>query len=280
MKGGRKMDQLLAAVCQIEVSSDKEKNIARAEEMIIEAAQGGAKLVVLPEMFNCPYEGKQFPHYAEEYSDGMTVAALARIAGEQQVFLIGGSIPEKDGDKIYNTSFIFNQLGELVGHHRKIHLFDVDLPGGLRFYESETLGAGNKLTLVDSPWGKIGIVICYDVRFPELIRLMVDSGAKIIVVPAAFNMTTGPAHWHSLLKIRAVDNQVFLIAASPARNEQAGYVAFGHSLIIDPWGDIIGEANAREEIIYGTIDLAKIDKVRTQLPLLKHRRFDLYRIDS
>jgi predicted amidohydrolase len=266
------------AVCQVKVTEDKEKNLLIAREMIREAAGKGAELVVLPEMFNCPYEGRQFARFAEEYPDGVTVKTLALLAKENQVFLVGGSIPEKAGDKIYNTSFIFDQQGQVVGFHRKVHLFDVDLPGGLRFYESETLGAGESITVVDSPWGKIGVAICYDVRFPELARRMVDLGARMLIVPAAFNLTTGPAHWHSLLKIRAVDNQVFVIGASPARDETAGYVAYGHSLIVDPWGDILGEAGVGEEIIYGRIDFAKVDTVREQLPLLRHRRHDLYQL--
>jgi predicted amidohydrolase len=277
MKGGIKfMTTCQIAVCQVKVAENKEKNLQTAREMVKEAAGKGAELVVLPEMFNCPYEGRQFPWFAEEYPDGSTIKMLAESAQENQVFLVGGSIPEKAGDKIYNTSFIFDRQGQVIGFHRKVHLFDVNLPGGLRFYESETLGAGESITVVDSPWGKIGVAICYDIRFPELARRMVDLGARIIIVPAAFNLITGPAHWHSLLKIRAVDNQVFVIGASPARDETASYVAYGHSLIIDPWGDILGEAGVGEDMIFAKIDLTKVDTVRAQLPLLRHRRHDLY----
>lgn len=273
------MDGFKIALCQMEVLESKEENLKKAEKMIVEASSNGADLVALPEMFNCPYDNSFFPKYAEEFP-GTTTKLLSNLAKEQNIYIVGGSIPEREGEKIYNTSYIFDRKGELLNKHRKMHLFDIDVEDGIRFKESDILGYGSNVTVFDTEFCKIGVAICYDMRFPELMRLITLRGAEVIVVPAAFNMTTGPAHWHSLAKIRALDNQVYFVAASPSRNLDSSYVAYGHSLILDPWGDIISEAGIKEEIIYGSIDLKKIKKVREQLPLLKHRRKDIYTVDE
>ncbi|QEK12852.1 carbon-nitrogen hydrolase family protein [Crassaminicella thermophila] len=271
------MKRLKVGICQIKVVEDKEKNIENAEKMIREAVRNGSQLIILPEMFNCPYENKYFPLFAENYP-GKTTNALSNLAKTLGVYIIGGSIPEKDKDIIYNTSYIFDKKGNMIGKHRKVHLFDVDVEGGIKFKESDSLGYGEKVTVVDTEYCKIGVAICYDMRFPELMRLMALEGAEIIVVPAAFNMTTGPAHWDILLRARALDNQVYFIAASPSRNMEAAYHAYGHSSIVNPWGEIISKADENECIIYGEIDFEKIKKVRKELPLLKHRRTDLYEL--
>lgn len=266
------------AICQIKVVADKELNISKATAMVREAAAAGAKVITLPEMFNCPYENKFFPAFAEEYPGGETMQALSEMARSNQIYLVGGSIPEKEEANIYNTSFIFGPDGALLGRHRKMHLFDVELSSGLTFKESDTLGAGQEVTVVETAYGKIGVAICYDMRFPELMRLMALSGADLIILPGAFNMTTGPAHWEITLKMRAVDNQLYVAGASPARDASAGYVAYGHSLVADPWGEIVSIAGVDEEIIYATINPDRVAKIRNELPLLKHRRTDLYEL--
>ncbi|WP_330577777.1 carbon-nitrogen hydrolase family protein [Alkaliphilus serpentinus] len=272
------MKKLTLSVCQMMVSDKKEDNLKKAEDMIRRAVNDdGANLVVLPEMFNCPYNNSYFPGFAEEYP-GPTAGMLSSLAKELGVYIIGGSISEREGDKIYNTSYIFNQEGKLLGSHRKMHLFDIDIEGEITFKESETLGRGNIPTVIETDFCKIGVAICYDMRFPELMRLMVLEGAEIIVIPAAFNMTTGPAHWKDLIKVRAIDNQVYFVAASPARNMKASYQPYGHSAIANPWGDFIAMAGEGEEIITGEIDLDYLEKIRQQLPLLKHRRTDVYHI--
>ncbi|MCL6478669.1 MAG: carbon-nitrogen hydrolase family protein [Peptococcaceae bacterium] len=271
-------ERFKVAVCQMKVGDDKSGNLALARRMIARAAAAGARLVVLPEMFNCPYVADMFPVYAETCPDGETFRMLAGAAGEEKIYLVGGSVPERAGDRVFNSSFVFGPKGELLGRHRKIHLFDVDLPGGVRVKESSTLGAGNDITVIDTAMGRIGVAICYDIRFPELIRLMVLAGARVVVVPAAFNMTTGPAHWDVVYRCRAVDNQVYVIAASPARDAGAPYVAYGHSMIVDPWGEVVARAGEGEEVVCAEIEPEKIDKVRRELPLLRHRRTDLYRI--
>ncbi|WP_045516648.1 nitrilase-related carbon-nitrogen hydrolase, partial [Clostridium sporogenes] len=168
--------------------------------------------------------------------------------------------------------------GALITKHRKIHLFDIDVKGGVTFKESDTLTAGNKITLFDTPWGKLGVMICYDIRFPELSRIMALKGAKIIFTPAAFNMTTGPAHWDTLFKSRALDNQIYMVGVAPARNENSNYISYGNSLIASPWGNIVGRLGAEENILFSEIDLDYENKIREELPLLRHIRKDIYRL--
>ncbi len=265
------------ALCQMEVTLDKSANLLKAGEMISGSAVNGADIVVLPEMFNCPYSSRFFPEFAESFP-GETTDMLSGLAKKHSIYIIGGSIPEKEKDKIYNSSFAFDRDGKLLGRHRKIHLFDVSIGGGVSFMESDTISAGRDFTIIDTEFCKIGIAICYDMRFPELIRKMTLEGAMVIVVPAAFNMTTGPVHWHLTARARALDNQVYFIAVSPSRNESSGYgyVAYGHSLVADPWGKIIAEAGTGEEILNAIIDLDYIYKIRKELPLLNHLRQDLY----
>jgi predicted amidohydrolase len=261
------------------IHQEKEKNLVRAREMIARAAKQGARLVVLPEMFNCPYVARLFPRYAESYPEGPSLQMLSRAAREEGVYLVGGSLPERDGDQVYNTSFIFAPDGRLLGKHRKMHLFDVELASGLTVKESSTLGAGNQVTVIPSELGDLGVAICYDIRFPELMRLMVLKGARVVVIPAAFNMTTGPAHWELIFRMRAIDNQAYFIGASPARDPMAPYVAYGHSLVVDPWGNVVSMAREGEEIIYAEIDLDLIERIRSELPLLRHRRTDVYALE-
>ncbi|MDD3754227.1 MAG: carbon-nitrogen hydrolase family protein [Methanobacterium sp.] len=267
------------ALCQMQVVFEKKKNITNALQMIREASSH-SDLVVLPEMWNCPYQTDLFPLYAEEKENSPTLNAISKAAKREKTNILAGSIPEKHNGKIYNSSFFFNSEGEIIGSHRKIHLFDIDVPDAVSFKESQTLTAGNKVTVVDTELGKIGICICYDIRFPELFRLMALEGARLIIVPGAFNMATGPVHWKSLIKIRAVDNQVYVAAVSPARNDKSSYVAYGHSMVADPWGKVENEAGSAEEIIYVTIDDSFTRKVRAELPLLKNRREDVYHLEK
>lgn len=264
------------ALCQINGSFDKKESMAKAEKFIREAAAEGAQVISLPEMWNCPYSNDYFREYAET-EDGPTVGFMSALAKELGVYLIGGSIPELDDDKVYNTSFSFDKDGNIIGRHRKVHLFDIDVKGGIRFMESDTLTAGEEMTVLDTEFGKIGVAICYDVRFPEWHRKMALAGAKLIVLPAAFNMTTGPVHWDLTMRARALDNQVYFAANSPARDENGVYVAYGNSCIADPWGKFIAHADEKECILYGEIDFDHVDDIRQQLPLLKHRREELYK---
>lgn len=271
------MDKVTIAMCQIINTIEKKDNIQKAKKMIEDAASKGADIVILPEIFNCPYHYSYFRINAEKFAEGETLKMLSKAAKDNNIYLFAGSIPELDEENnVYNTCFIFNRCGELIGKHRKVHLFDVDIECGIKFQESKTFTRGSSITVVDTEYGKIGAAICYDIRFPELIRLMTLEGAKIIIIPAAFNMTTGPAHWETLFKCRSLDNQVYMIGCSPARNTQSSYVAYGNSIVTNPWGEVIYRMDEKEGILLCNLDLDYVSKVREQLPILKHRRTDIY----
>ena len=270
--------KLKLGLCQMKVTADKAENLRHARELIDKAAAGGAELVMLPEMFNCPYENAAFPVYAEP-AGGESWQMLSRAAKENGVYLVGGSVPELEAGKIYNTSFLFDREGRELARHRKVHLFDIDVPGGQRFKESDTLTAGDQITLVDTPWGKIGVAICFDIRFAEFFRVMGDAGAVLIAIPAAFNMTTGPAHWDLTFRMRAIDQQCFVAGCSPARDESASYVAYGNSLVADPWGSFPLHMDEKEHVRVVELDLADLEKYRGQIPILSGRRKDLYRTE-
>ncbi len=272
--------KLKAAIIQMRVVDDKQKNIAIANEYLKKAVQQGIDIAVLPEMFCCPYETSNFPIYAER-EGGENYRVMAKLAKEYGIYLIAGSMPEKDENNlVFNTSYVFNRKGEKIAKHRKMHLFDIDVAGGQRFKESVTLTAGNEITIFDTEFGKIGLCICYDLRFPELSRLMVDQGAQVIIVPAAFNMTTGPAHWNVLFRNRALDNQVFMIGCAPARDLAASYTSYGHSITVSPWGEIVQQLDEKEGYMIVELNLQQVEKVRRELPLLEHRRKDIYTLKS
>jgi omega-amidase len=211
-----------------------------------------------------------------------TTAALSEAARENGVWLLGGSYPEVDPNngRVYNTSVVFDPRGEIVATHRKVHLFDIDIPGGQYFKESDTLSGGAQMTTFDTPWCRMGLAICYDVRFPELSMLMRDAGCDVLLFPAAFNVTTGPLHWELLLRARAVDNQVYVAAISPARSEDSNaYQAWGHSSIIDPWGKVAAGGDAVAEgsgTIVSEIDLDAIASIRQSIPVSHQKRHDVY----
>ena len=239
----------------------------------------GVDLVTLPEIWNGPYQQDLFPSFAEPRF-GPSWRFLSELASEYGIWLSGGSIAECEDGKVYNTAYVFDRSGREVARHRKLHLFNINIPGGQHFMESETLTAGDEVTVFDTEFCKMGLCICYDARFPELFRLMVDRGAKLVLVPAAFNMTTGPAHWEPLFRQRAVDNQVFCVGTSPARDMEASYHAWGHSIVTDPWGRIVTQMEEKEEIRIVNLNLDLVDQIRAQLPLLKHRRTDVYRLEQ
>ena len=199
-KGYDNMAIIKTAILQTHVYMEKSRNINRAAKLLASPELKDIDLAVLPEMFCCPYENKYFPEYAEP-EGGDTWEKCSRLAAEHGIYLIAGSMPEQDEDgHIYNTSYVFDRKGHQIGKHRKMHLFDIDVKGGQYFKESETLTPGNQITVFDTEFGKIGLCICYDFRFPELVRLMADQGAEVIIVPAALNLTTGPLHWELMFR--------------------------------------------------------------------------------
>lgn len=251
---------------QLVVGEDKEENLRQAEAAIGRVAAAGAELVVLPEMFCVPYETARFPDYAEE-EGGAAQTMLARAAKENHVWLIGGSICEREKGYYYNTSYVYDSDGHFVTKHRKKHLFDIDIKGGQYFKESDVLSPGEKTTVFDSPWGKIGLGICFDIRFTKTAMVMVDAGARLLVYPAAFNPSTGPRHWELLFRARAMDGQCYAIGVAPARNEAASYVSYGHSIVVNPWAEVeedLGTAVCEKVV---DIDLDKVNDVRAQIPL-------------
>ena len=263
------------ALIQMAVVDNKEKNLLNAKEKIHEAALKGSQIICLPEMFNCPYDNSYFEAFAED-DYGQTITMIQSLAKKYQLIIVAGSTPEKYENKIYNTSYIVNDEGKIISKHRKVHLFDVNVKDGIKFKESEVLTAGNKISVVSTPLGKIGVAICYDMRFPEVIRKMALEGAQIVFIPAAFNMTTGPAHWHTIAKARALDNQLYMALCSPARNMEASYTAYGHSLIANPWGEIENELDEKESILIHEVNLKAVESIRESLPLLRHRKPELY----
>lgn len=261
---------------QMLVTENVSENLEKASQMIKNAKSLGAQIVVLPEMFCCLYQNDSFLKHKES-ENGEISKCLSQIARTNNVYLIGGSIPEAaENDRIYNTCLIFDRKGTRIGKHRKVHLFDVQIENGQHFKESDVFTRGNQLTLVDTAYGRLGIMICFDIRFPEWSRILTLEGAQVIIAPSAFNMTTGPAHWQMTFKARALDNQVYFIGCSPARNIKSEYVSYGHSIITSPWGDVVAECGHGEEILVKQIDLEYIYKIREQLPLLNSRRKDLY----
>lgn len=279
---------LKLALIQLATTSTKSTNLSHARTRVLEAASKGADLVVLPECFNSPYGVKYFGQYAEilrpfppSKEASPTFHALSELAKEAKVYLVGGSIPESEGEgksrKLYNTNLTFDPSGELIASHRKVHLFDIDIPGKITFRESDALDPGNKLTIVELPgYGKIAIAICYDVRFPELAMVAARRGAFLLLYPGAFNLTTGALHWELQARARAVDNQVYVGLCSPARDMKADYNAWGHSMVVDPNAEILGEAGEGDELVMAELKGERIEEVRNGIPIYTQRRFDVY----
>lgn len=262
---------------QMNVAETNEENLKNAVHKINEAALQGSDIVVLPEMFSCPYKASNFPVYAQKDGES-NWKLLSETAAKNKIYLVAGSMPERDSqncEKIYNTSYVFDREGKQIAKHRKMHLFDCDIPS-VNFYESDTLSAGNEVTVFDTEFGKIGLMICFDIRFPELARLMTDRGAQMIIVPAAFNMTSGPNWWEIMFRTRAADNQLIMAGCSPARDEKASYVAWGHSIVTDPFGKVLNQLDEKEGALYQEIDLAEVNTLRQQYKILKSRRLDIY----
>jgi len=262
---------------QVPVTEDVDVNLRKAADMVREAAGNGARVVMLPEMFCCIYENASFVKNREA-AGGRIWQALQKMAQENGIYLIGGSFPEADGEKIYNSCFIFDPVGKQIGRHRKMHLFDIDVEGGQHFHESDTFTPGDGVTVIDTEFGKIGVEICFDIRFVELTRLMALQGACMVFVPGAFNMTTGPLHWELHFRARALDNQIYMFGCAPARDEAGPYVSWGHSMGADPWGKVISSLDEKPGILMLEADTEQVNAVRQQLPIINCRRTDIYEL--
>lgn len=272
---------VFVACIQLCSTTDIEQNWKKTETMIRQAAQRGAQLICTPE--NTLFLGPQFHKVGLAQSvDGEWGQRFSALAKELSVHILVGSVAEKrvlpdgsvDDKKCYNTSLLFDDAGVLLASYRKIHLFDVDVPGGLTIAESDTICAGDSIVVVPTKLGCIGMSICYDLRFPEMYRKLVDAGAEIIAIPSAFTLTTGKDHWHTLLRARAIETETWVVAPGQwgTHDAEGKRKSYGHSVIIDPWGVVISDAGEGERTVYAEIDRGQISAVRQAIPVHKHRR--------
>ncbi len=298
---------LPVALVQLLAGEDAAANRRHAEAWLERALQPPSgnprpRWLMLPEIWNAPYAAARFGDYAESVPEpgsllveglSPSLAMVARLARRHGVGVIAGSIPERGADgRLYNTATVIDPEGRLRAKHRKVHLFDVDVPGGIRFRESDSLTAGDQLTVLSGSGDplatglaeppNLGLLICYDIRFPELSLLMQQRlGATVLACPAAFNTTTGPRHWHLVLRARAVDTQCFVLACSSARPAgDGGYPSYGHSLVVDPWGTVLAEAGTGEQVLHAQLDLSQVALARQAIPTGVQRRHDLYRLTN
>ena len=275
MRDGSLANQMtyLAAAIQMTAGNDKPANLERAERLVRVGAARGANLVALPEVFN--WRGKRPEQAAAaETLDGDSLSLMSRLARELRIHIVAGSITERGDDvsRSYNTSVLLGPDGARIAVYRKIHLFDVDLPGRVTVRESDSKLAGADVVCAESTVGAIGLSICYDLRFPELYRRLAFAGARIIMVPSAFTFPTGEAHWEPLLRARAIENQAYVIAPAQFGPNIYGYSDYGNSMIVDPWGRVLARAADQEGVVVAPIDLEYQDRVRSELPALKHAR--------
>ena len=270
------MTKLKIAAVQMSSGQNKEKNLQQAEKLITKAAKGGAKLIVLPEVFN--FRGKLSDAAgAAETIPGHSTNFINGLAKKFKVWILIGSLMEKDTVRAYhgkpfNTSILINPQGKIIAKYRKIHLFDIRLKGK-EILESKRNQAGKNPKLVKAGNAKLGLSVCYDLRFPELYRLYSKAGAEILCIPSSFTKPTGEAHWHTLIKARAIENLAYVIAPNQAGVGSGGIKTYGHSLIVDPWGKVLAEGPASgEAVIFADIDLEYLKKIRRNLPALEHRK--------
>lgn len=266
------------ALVQMDTQNDKGENLRKASHFIDEAAGHGAKLICFPEVMNLIGKNTGEGGGREEIP-GYTSDLLCKKAAEHHIYLHAGSITEQvpEQKKSRNLSFLINPKGEIISTYRKLHLFDITLSDGTPFWESNRVEGGDSLTVAETELGVFGMSICYDVRFPEMYRLMALKGAQVMFVPASFTMPTGKDHWEPLLRARAIENGCYIVAAGQIGTKPA-YTAYGNSLVVDPWGTVIARARDEEGITYAQIDLDYLDKVREQIPSLENRRTDVYEV--
>jgi len=263
------------AVVQMNSAEDKAQNLSTAERLLHEAADRGAELAVLPELFT--YLGRRGKHKeVAETIPGSTSELLMRIARERRMHLVGGSFLESASghERLFNTSLAIDADGAIVARYRKLHLFDVDVDGR-RYRESDTMAPGEDVVLTKLGDTPVGLTICYDLRFPELYRRLGAGGARIITAPSAFTFETGKDHWDLLVRTRALENQVFVLAAAQVGSHPPGLACWGNAMIVDPWGTVLARAPEAECVVLADIDFEHQDRIRASLPALSHRRTEI-----
>lgn len=267
-----------AALVQMRTSLSIEKNIEDASRLIREAKERGADYIQTPEMTNIMEQGRDglFAQLKEEERDD-ALAAFRQLARDLKVYLHLGSLAIKaSDDKAVNRSFLIDRAGDIVTRYDKIHLFDVQLAGGESYRESNTYKPGEIAVTADLPFGRLGLTICYDLRFPALYRALATAGAQFLAIPAAFTKQTGEAHWHVLQRARAIETGSFVFAAAQGGRHENGRDTFGHSLIVDPWGRVLAEGGTEPEVVIAEIDVEEVARVRARIPSLEHgRRFEV-----
>jgi predicted amidohydrolase len=271
--GGR---EIRAAAIQMSSTPNKAENLETAERLMRQTVAAGAELVALPELFSCHGLEKAYRESSEPIP-GPTTGFLGELAREFGVYVLGGSIleGEPEADMLHNTSTFFDPSGELTAAYRKIHLFDVKAPDR-DYLESNTVAPGREIVTAKAGPATLGLSVCYDVRFPELYRLLALRGAEILAVPAAFTLQTGKDHWELLLRARAVENQAYVIAPAQWGRKADGRWTYGRSMVIDPWGTVLATCPDRDGFALATIDLDYLDRFRTEFPALKNRRPETY----
>jgi predicted amidohydrolase len=275
------MQKYLVAMIQMDTGDDLEKNLAAMSAYIAEAAERGVSLITFPETVNF-IGNRAIPGApAPEDENGPTFRLIAGLAKKYGVYIHGGSWAEKKADdkRYYNTSFLFSPQGELLGRYRKLHTFDITLPDGSHTRESERVAPGNEIVTVKTELGVFGLSICYDLRFPELFRLLAVKGAEVILLPANFTLPTGKDHWEPLIRARAIENGCYIIATGQW-GKKFKFTAYGNSLIADPWGTVTARGNDSPGIILGEIDLGFLDMIRGRMQTLENRRPDVYRLEE
>ena len=271
-------DRLRVACVQLNSGADKAENLEKAERLVARAASTGADVVLLPEKWNAIGSVETLRANAEPLEGGETVEAMSEWARRHGITLIGGSITERrEGrEKLSNTCLVFDSSGEIAGIYRKIHMFDVEV-GGHVYRESEAEEPGEETLVYEAEGWRVGLTVCYDLRFPELYRILALDGAELIVVPAAFTLYTGKDHWELLLRARAVENQCYVAAANEWGAHEGGKASYGRSMIIDPWGLVVAQAGDEDTVISAELERARLDDVRRALPSLANRQPAAYR---
>ena len=261
------------AVCQLNSRDDRSANLAAAVELLDRAAAGGADLAILPEYVD--YLGPATGMPAPEPTDGEFAASFSAAASRLGIWVHAGSFHEEgpDPDHTYNTSLVFDRSGTLAATYRKIHLYDVEIPGRVSYLESRHVAPGSEPVVVPIDGARVGLSICYDLRFPELYRRLAVAGeAQLLIVPAAFMLHTGRDHWEVLLRARAIENQCYVAAAAQIGDHDPGRTCFGRSMVVDPWGTVLGQAADAPGVVLADIDLDRLAKIRAELPSLANRR--------
>ena len=271
-------DRIRVACVQLTSRDDKSENLERAERLVAQGAASGADVVLLPEKWNAIGSAETLREAAETLESGESVEAMRGWARTHGITLVGGSITERrEGrEKLSNTSLVFDPDGELVARYRKIHLFDVDV-GGLRYRESDAEEPGEEPVVARLEGWPIGLTVCYDLRFPELYRILALEGAELVTVPAHFTLYTGKDHWHVLLRARAIENQNYVAAAAQIGETIPGKPSYGRSLVVDPWGTVVAQAPDEQTVIVAELDRSRLTEVRRSLPSLANRQAAAYR---